>query len=270
MALLTPLRPGARPSLSAADARPPDSLPDDKKELRTMTARLVERIGELQGALYAERRRALLIVLQGRDASGKDGTIRHVFGGLNPQGLTVKSFGAPSEEERSHDFLWRIHRATPAQGFIGVFNRSHYEDVLVVRVRELLPPREWKPRYDQINAFEQLLTQAGTTILKFFLHISKEEQRERLIARLDDPTKNWKFRVGDLEDRDRWNAYTTAYRDALSRCSTRWAPWYVVPADRKTARDYLVAQVLLEKLKSLRPKFPPADPEVLKYRDRIE
>ena len=234
-----------------------------------MTARLVEQVAELQRRLYAERRHAILIVLQGRDTSGKDGTIRHVFGGLNPQGITVTSFGVPTEEERSHDFLWRVHRAAPGRGSIGIFNRSHYEDVLVVRARALAPRREWEPRFDQINAFEQLLSQSGTTVLKFYLHISKNEQQKRLIARLDDPTKNWKFRIGDLEDRERWNAYTTAYRDALSRCSTRWAPWYVVPGDRKPARDYLVAQLLLERLRALRPKFPPADPKVLKYRKEI-
>jgi PPK2 family polyphosphate:nucleotide phosphotransferase len=269
MALLTPLRLGARPTLSTADARPPKSLPSEKKKLRQMTAKLVERIAELQRPLYAERRRAILVVLQGRDTSGKDGTIRHVFGGLNPQGVTVTSFAAPTDEERSRDFLWRVHRATPGRGHIGIFNRSHYEDVLVVRARGLAPRREWEPRFDEINAFEQLLARSGTTVLKFCLHISKDEQRKRLIARLDDPTKNWKFRPGDLEDRDRWSAFTAAYRDALSRCSTRWAPWYVVPADHKPARDYLVAQVLYERLKALRPKFPPADPKVLKYRKQI-
>lgn len=269
MAILTPLRLGTRPSLSAADARPPRSLPKEKKELRKKTAALVERIEELQQALYAEQRRSILIVLQGRDTSGKDGTIRHVFGGLNPQGLTVTTFKAPSEEEKSHDFLWRVHRGTPARGFLGVFNRSHYEDVLAVRVKELVPPRVWRPRFETINAFEQLLTQEGTTVLKLFLHISKEEQRKRLLARLEDSSKNWKFRVGDLEDRARWNAFTVAYRDALARCSTRWAPWYVVPADRKAARDYLVAQLLLETLKRMSPRFPKADPEVLKYRKRL-
>ena len=270
MAYLSPLPLDERPSLSAEDAQPPKGLPKKKKELRKETAKLLERAEELQQALFAERKRAILVVLQGRDTAGKDGAIRHVFGPLNPQGVSISTFGAPSVEELSHDFLWRVHRVVPAKGMIGVFNRSHYEDVLVVRVRELLPKERWEPRFDQINDFERALTESGTTILKFFLHISKEEQLERLLARLEDPSKNWKFREGDLEDRERWDGFTAAYKDALARCSTKWAPWYVVPADKKAARDFLIAEVLLETLESLEPQFPEAEKDLLRYRDELK
>ena len=265
---LTPVKRGERPDLDDRAAARPEGLPD-KKELEKRTEALGEEISELQGALYAEARRALLVIFQARDAGGKDGAIKRVFGPLNPQGSYVASFKAPSEEELAHDFLWRVHRVTPERGYVGIFNRSHYEDVLVVRVDGLAPEAVWKRRYRQINDFERMLTLSGTRILKFFLHVSRDEQKERLLERLDDPAKNWKFRASDLEARGKWDAYTEAYRDVLSRCSTPWAPWYVVPADDKRVRDYLVARTVLRALRGMDPQHPPADPEVLAWRDRI-
>jgi PPK2 family polyphosphate:nucleotide phosphotransferase len=232
-------------------------------------AALLERLAHYQSALYAEGRRALLVVLQGRDAAGKDGLIRKVFGAFGPQGCQVTSFSAPSEAELAHDFLWRVHLAAPPRGRVGVFNRSHYEDVLAVRVRELAPEEVWRRRYDHINDFERLLTDEGTTVLKFFLHISQEEQRERLRRRLTNPEKNWKFREGDLDDRALWTGYARAYEDALSRCSTPWAPWYVVPADKKPVRNYLVAHVLVDTLARMDPQYPRASPAVLTHLERI-
>jgi PPK2 family polyphosphate:nucleotide phosphotransferase len=235
--------------------------------------RRVERIGkeltQLQAALYAESRQSLLVVFQARDAGGKDGVVKRVFGPLNTQGHYVQSFGVPTELELGHDYLWRVHQHTPRKGYIGVFNRSHYEDVLVVRVEALVPEKVWRKRYRQINEFERHLSENGVTILKFFLHISHDEQKQRLLERLDDPSKNWKFKSGDLKVREKWDQYSEAYTDMLRRCSTRWAPWYVVPADDKRVRDYLVARTVLRTLRRMNPKFPPADPEVLAWRDKI-
>ena len=252
---LEPLVPGSTLTLGDEAARAPAGAPD-KDTAVAETERLARRIDELQNALYAEGRRALLVVLQGRDTAGKDGTIRKVFGPLSPLGLTVASFKAPSPIELAHDYLWRVHQAVPVRGTIGVFNRSHYEDVLVVRVHGLAPEAVWRPRYDQIVQFERMLTENGVTILKFFLHISRKEQRERLLARLDDPTKYWKFAAGDLAERERWDAYTEAYREALERTSTPEAPWYLVPADKKYLRDVLVAQVVTARLEQMDPKYP--------------
>ena len=208
---LEPLKPGKRPKLDDVDAIPDDSVPraDDADQ---HLSKLIPRLNELQEALYAEGRQALLVVLQARDAAGKDGTIRHVFGPLNSQGCVVTAFKRPTDLELSHDFLWRIHQAVPPRGTIGVFNRSHYEDVLAVRVHRLVPRETWSARYDQINEFERMLTENGVRILKFFLHVSREEQRERLKSRLDDPKKNWKFQAGDLDERKLWDDYTEAYR----------------------------------------------------------
>jgi PPK2 family polyphosphate:nucleotide phosphotransferase len=206
--------------------------------------------------LWAENRHKVLVVLQGMDTSGKDGTIRHVFDGVNPQGVRVASFKAPTPEELSHDFLWRVHPKVPGRGEMVIFNRSHYEDVLAVRVKELAPPKVWKPRYDQINDFERLLAESGTTILKFFLHIDQDEQKERLQARLDDPTKRWKFRKGDLEDRKLWKRFTEAYEEALSRTSQDGAPWYVVPANKKWYRNLVVATILVDALEKLDMRYP--------------
>jgi PPK2 family polyphosphate:nucleotide phosphotransferase len=216
--------------------------------------------------MYAEDRRALLVVLQAMDAGGKDGTIRHVTAGLNPQGCRVTSFKAPSAEELDHDYLWRIHHAVPARGEFGIFNRSHYEDVLVVRVHGLVPKSVWSARYQQINAFEKLLAANDVVIVKFFLHISKEEQIERLRARLEDPTKLWKFNEQDIAERRRWDDYMAAYEDALERCSMPAAPWYIVPANKKWFRDYVVSQILLDTLSRLKMQFPKATVDPKKIR----
>jgi PPK2 family polyphosphate:nucleotide phosphotransferase len=214
------------------------------------------KLAELQYRLWAENTRSLLVVLQGMDTSGKDGVVRHVMTGMDPAGCRVTSFKKPSEEEIDHDFLWRIHRETPAKGEVGVFNRSHYEDVLVVRVNNLVPEAVWRRRYDQINAFEKLLTDGGTVIVKCFLHISKAEQRERLLARLNDPLKNWKFNAGDIEERKKWDLYIGAYEDALSRCASSHAPFYRIPADKKWYRNWAVSEILVRTLESMNPKVP--------------
>ncbi len=259
---LKPVKPGAKVQLtddSAIDSREPHGKTVDD-ELQP----LLEKLPALQTALYAEAKQALLVVLQGRDAAGKDGLTRVVFGPLNSQGCVVSNFKRPTEYELARDYLWRVHQVVPPKGTIGIFNRSHYEDVLVVRVHDLVPKSAWSMRYDQINDFERMLTENGVTILKFFLHISKDEQKGRLLERLNDPLKNWKFEVGDLEERKRWDDYTEAYEDALEKCSTEWAPWYIVPSDRKTTRNLLVAKVVVDTLERMKPVFPRVDPEVLK------
>ncbi len=233
-----------------------DGFHDDRKEAGRELRELRRELADLQHRLYAEGRRKLLVVLQAMDAGGKDGTIRKVFAGVNPQGVRVTSFKVPTAEELAHDFLWRVHRAVPATGMIGVFNRSHYEDVLVVRVDRLVPEEVWRARYDQINDFERLLAAGGTTLLKFFLHISPDEQRERFQSRLDEPEKRWKFSRGDLDKRRQWPEYMAAYEDALGRCSTEAAPWWVIPADQKWYRNLAVARVLVATLRRMSPEFP--------------
>jgi PPK2 family polyphosphate:nucleotide phosphotransferase len=228
-----------------------------KAELKRNTKRLQE----LQRVLWAEGKHALLIVLQAMDAGGKDGTIRHVFRGVNPQGCQVTSFKVPTEEELDHDYLWRIHKAVPRRGYIGIFNRSHYEDVLAVRVHNLVPEDVWRMRYEQINHFEKLLADTGTTILKFYLHISREEQKERFEARLQDPRKNWKFSMGDVEKRQHWDDYVQAFEAALSRCSKAWAPWYVIPANRKWYRNLVISQIIVGTLEKLAMQYPPPLPD---------
>lgn len=218
-----------------------------------------KRISDLQERLYAENRQSLLVVLQAMDTGGKDGTIRNVFSGVNPQGVQVHAFGTPTEEELEHDFLWRIHRRAPERGMITIFNRSHYEDVLVVRVKNLAPPEIWQQRYEQINEFEHLLARNGTRILKFFLHVSADEQKARLQARLDDPEKHWKFRKGDLDDRALWSDFQQAYTDAITRCSTDHAPWFVIPANHKWARNALIAEIIEQTLLEMNPQFPPPE-----------
>lgn len=265
---LEPLISPKRVNLRDRDARRPAELRDDD-DLKDRTEKLTDRLRDLQRAFYADGRRALLVVLQGRDAAGKDGAIRKVFGACNPQGCQVTSFKQPTPLELRHDFLWRVHAAMPPHGMIGLFNRSHYEDVLVVRVNDLVPKRVWSKRYDQINDFERMLTQNGVVILKFFLHVSRDEQRLRLIERLEDPEKNWKFNAGDLDDRARWKEYTAAYTDAIRKCSTKWAPWYVVPADSNRVRDHLVADVVVRTLEKLNPIYPSADPSVLELASTI-
>ena len=212
-----------------------------KSEAKKETDLLNDRLQDLQELLWAEHRHRLLLVLQGMDASGKDSAVRHVFSGVNPAGVKVISFKAPTTEELAHDYLWRIHRHMPGNGEIAIFNRSHYEDVGVVRVKQLVPESVWRRRYEHINAFEKMLAEEGTTILKFFLHISKDEQRKQLQERVDDPTKRWKFNPGDLAERARWDDYMTAYGEAISTTSTPWAPWYVVPTNRRWYRDYVLS-----------------------------
>lgn len=265
---LEPVSPGAVPRLSDADAHVSTNGLDDS-EMHKRIAKFGERMDALQTALFAEGKHALLVVLQARDGAGKDSTIRRVFGRLHPQGCAVTGFKVPTPLELSHDFLWRVHQAVPPKGTIGVFNRSHYEDVLVVRVHGLVPEEVWRPRYEQINQFERLLTQNGVAILKFFLHISKEEQRTRLRERLDDPAKYWKFNPADLGEREKWDAYTKAYQDVLSLTSTPQAPWYAVPADKKLPRDLLVAQVVVEALERLDPRFPGPPVGLEEFRKRL-
>jgi PPK2 family polyphosphate:nucleotide phosphotransferase len=217
---------------------------------------------ELQHLLYADRRHSLLIVLQALDAGGKDGTIRHVMSGVNPQGCEVTSFKAPSHEDLDHDFLWRVHHAVPRRGDIGIFNRSHYEDVLVVRVHKIVPKSVWPERYEQINDFEKMLTANGVTILKFFLHISKDEQLRRFQSRLSDPAKNWKLSLPDFSEREHWDEYMEAYEDALTKCSTKNAPWYVIPSNQKWFRNYAISCIVIEALERMKLKFPPASIDV--------
>jgi PPK2 family polyphosphate:nucleotide phosphotransferase len=250
--------PGTQIKLADFDANYKDGV-ETKKTSRDAVRRNAVEMAELGYRLYAENRRALLLVLQGMDTAGKDGTIRHVMRGLNPQSCQVVPFKQPSHEEADHDFLWRIHRAVPRRGDIGIFNRSQYEDVLVVRVRNLVPEREWRGRYERINEFEQLLVDGGVTIVKCYLHVSKEEQRQRLQARLDDPNKRWKFSMADIAERKLWDDYQRAYEDALTRCNTAHAPWHIIPADRKWYRNLTVSNILLETLRRMDPQFPPAE-----------
>jgi PPK2 family polyphosphate:nucleotide phosphotransferase len=217
---------------------------------------------EMQRRFYAEGSRKLLIIFQAMDAGGKDGTIRRVFQGVNPQGVRVTSFKAPSKVELAHDFLWRVHQTVPATGMISVFNRSHYEDVLVVRVHGLVPESIWRPRYKMINDFERMLTETGTTILKCYLHISKEEQRERFQDRIDEPSKNWKFAMEDLAKRELWNDYMAAYEEMLFKTTTDVAPWYVIPADQKWYRNLAVARLLVHKLRELNPQYPTSEQDL--------
>jgi PPK2 family polyphosphate:nucleotide phosphotransferase len=247
--------------LGDEDAGPPRGLPEGD-DLKKAAKRERKRIEKLQSAFYADGRCALLVVLQGRDASGKDGTVKKVFRSVNPMGCEVTSFKVPSDIEREHDFLWRIHLRVPQRRMIGIFNRSHYEDVIVPRVHKLVPKRVWSERFEQINEFERTLTQNSVVILKFFLHVSRDEQKKRLIERLKDRKKNWKFRAGDLDDRALWGEYTSAYRDAIAKCSTEWAPWYIVPADDEDARDLLIGRKIADTLDDLDLHYPPLDPKV--------
>ena len=248
--------PGAPLDLSAIDPRSTPGFDGDKAAARAELKVLRDELEEFQLRLWAEGKQSLLIVLQAMDAGGKDGAIRKVFTAFNPQGTWVTGFGVPTEEELAHDFLWRIHRHTPGKGRIGIFNRSHYEDVLVVRVAGLAPELVWSRRYEQINAWETLLAASGTTIVKLFLHISRDEQRERFQKRLDEPAKQWKFSMGDLKVREQWDAYRAAYTDALARCSRPEAPWFVVPADRKWYRDLAVARIVAATARRMDPQYP--------------
>jgi PPK2 family polyphosphate:nucleotide phosphotransferase len=247
---------GSSVSLKDRPTASKEGAPGDKKETEDALHQTVQQISSYQERLWAEGKQSLLVVLQAMDTAGKDGTIRAVFSGVNPQGVHVTSFKSPTSDELAHDFLWRHHKATPAKGEIGVFNRSHYEDVLVVRVKNLVPEEVWRPRYELINAFEKQLTHASTTVIKFFLHMSKEEQAGRLQARLDDPSKRWKFNSGDLVERKLWDDYQEAYQEALSKTSTEYAPWYVIPADRKWYRNWAIASVIAQTLENMAPQYP--------------
>jgi PPK2 family polyphosphate:nucleotide phosphotransferase len=251
-----------------ADVSPRDraGIPSPREHAEAQTAADIAEIDRLQGILHAQAKHALLVVLQGMDTSGKDGTIRKVFSQLNPLGAEAVAFKRPTPGELAHDFLWRIHKAVPPAGIIGIFNRSHYEDVLVARVHGLAPPEVIEARYGQINSFEQHLSGNGVTIVKFFLHISEEEQKTRLRARLDDPTKRWKFSPSDLADRKRWDDYMSAYQIALERCSTEWAPWFIVPADRKWYRNAVVARIVRGTLAALDLSYPADTPGLDKVR----
>jgi PPK2 family polyphosphate:nucleotide phosphotransferase len=250
----------------------PDSTPAwkfDKEAALQRLQKLNAELESLQELLFAEGKHKVLIVLQGMDTSGKDGVIRRVFEGVNPQGVRVASFKVPTAPELARDYLWRIHQQVPARGEMVIFNRSHYEDVLVVRVHNLVPDEQWQRRYDQINAFERLLAEEGTTILKFFLHIDLEEQRERLLARLDEPDKNWKFNPGDLEERKLWGKYQKAYEDVLSQTSQDYAPWIIVPANRKWYRDLVISAILVDTLKDLNMEYPQPAENLETYRTQL-
>ena len=234
-----------------------------EKALKEESAKYAKRISDLQRVLYADARFAVLIVLQGRDASGKDGTVRKVFSDVNPQGCVVWPFTVPSELEKKHDFLWRAHDRVPARGMIGIFSRSHYEDLILPRVHGRLPRKVSAARIDQVNDFESMLAANGVVILKFFLHVSRDEQKRRLKERLTDPEKNWKFQKGDLDDRHLWDEFGDAYRKVIAKTSTKVAPWYIVPADDNDVRDLLVAHTIADRLQKMHLRFPKGDPEIL-------
>lgn len=252
------VKPGGKVRLNEWNTDGKADFRGNKDDALKQLGKLNSKLSELQELLWAEHKNKVLVLLQAMDTAGKDGTIRSVFEGVNPQGVRVACFKQPTPEELDHDFLWRVHKQAPAKGEIVIFNRSHYEDVLVVRVRDLAPRKVWMQRFQHINDFEKMLADEGTTILKFYLHISKEEQKERLLKRLQDPDKNWKFSSGDLDDRKLWTKYIEAYEDALSRTSTKWAPWHIVPSNTKWFRDFVVSSVIIGALKGLKMKYPKA------------
>ena len=259
------VKPGARIKLADRDAS--DTLGLEKDAAAAQLEKNLDRLSVLQYLLYAEARRSLLVVLQGIDAGGKDGTIQHVMSGLNPQGVQVTSFKVPEGAEKRHDYLWRVHRAVPEFGQIGIFNRSHYEDVLVVRVHNLVPKSVWSKRYEQINDFERMLGDNGTRVVKFLLYIDKDEQAKRFRERIDDKTKNWKFSPADVKEREYWDQYIDAFQDMLHQCSTESAPWYVIPANHKWFRNLAVSQILCEELEAMSLKYPKpaADLSAIKF-----
>jgi PPK2 family polyphosphate:nucleotide phosphotransferase len=248
-----------------ADYDSSDTATYDDAEAREELGGIVEQIADLQARLYAEDRRSMLVVVQGIDAAGKDSTVKHVFSGTNPQGVRVYTFKEPSNEEAAHDFLWRYHLHTPSQGMIHVFNRSHYEDVLVVRVKQLVEEERWRSRYESINDFERILVREGTTILKFFLHVSKHAQLERFRERLEREDKHYKFSANDVRERRHWDAYQEAYQDALRATSTEWAPWYVIPSDHKWFRNLAVGRIVASTLQQLDPRWPPPEEDLERF-----
>jgi PPK2 family polyphosphate:nucleotide phosphotransferase len=252
------VKPGKPVCLRDFDADDVSGISNKKRAAAELEKNLVA-LSDLGYRLYAEGSRSLLLVLQGMDSSGKDGTIRHVMRGFNPQSCQVTAFKQPGIDELAHDFLWRISRAAPRKGFVGIFNRSHYEDVLVVRVHNLVPKEEWQSRYERINIFEKMLVDGGVTLVKVFLHISKDEQRKRLQSRLDDPNKRWKFSSADVKEREFWNQYQRAYEAALTRCNSKHAPWYIVPANNKWYRNLIVSRILRKTLEKMNPQYPAAE-----------
>ncbi len=256
------LNPPALTKINLADYSPNHTENYDKSSARAEEEQLEERLSLLQERLYAENKQALLVVFQAMDAGGKDSGIKKVFLGVNPMGVKVASFKQPSTLELSHDFLWRVHREVPPKGYIGIFNRSHYEDVLIARVNKLVPRKVWEQRYDHINDFERLLVTSGTRVIKFFLHISKEEQKERFEERLSNPEKHWKFSSADLEVRKLWDQYMKAYETAITRTNTDYAPWYIIPANKKWYRDLVITRILVETLEAMNPQFPPPEPNL--------
>ena len=274
MSLSQLLRAGPAPDLASIDSRSTPAFDGDKIAGEAALAALAQPLADLQEQLFAEGvtggTRSLLLVLQGMDTSGKDGTIRKVVGMVDPQGVRISAFKRPTQEELAHDFLWRIRKRLPEPGLIGVFNRSHYEDVLIVRVHDLVPPEVWGTRYDEINAFEAELAAAGTKVVKMFLHVSQKDQEERLLARLDDPSKHWKFNEADLDERRHWGGYQEAYEAVLARCNPDSAPWYVVPAGRKWYRNWAVATLLHEALSEMKPEWPDPGLDVEHLRNRLQ
>ena len=254
------IAPKVRPGLARRDTVAVPGFEIGKKDAPVLVTASTERIDLLQQRLFAENARSLLVVMQGMDTSGKDGAIKNVFRGITPSATQIVAFKAPSSTEVTHDYLWRVHQVCPQRGRIGVFNRSHYEDVIATRVRGVVPVRRIKVRYRHINAFEQLLEDEGTTVVKIFLHLSKDEQKQRLLTRLEDPEKRWKFRIGDLDDRAKWDDFQAAYEDAIAATTTERAPWYVVPADKKWLRDVLVSAIVAKTLEHMDPQLPPDDP----------
>ena len=256
------VKPGAKIDLSQRDPNDTSAFAGKKQDAKQELVALNRRLEELQELLYAQGKHKMLVVLQAMDAGGKDGTIRHVFDGVNPQGVRVTSFKVPTRRELAHDYLWRVHRQVPGRGEIMIFNRSHYEDVLVVRVHNLVSPEVWSHRYDHINDFERMLCDEGVTIRKFYLHIDRDEQKERFQARLDEPDKHWKFSAADLAERKRWPDYMKAYQDVLGKTSTKWAPWYIVPANRKWYRNLVVSTIIVETLEGLNMTYPPPEDDL--------
>ncbi|MBN2571675.1 MAG: polyphosphate kinase 2 family protein [Ignavibacteriales bacterium] len=256
------VKPKNKINLSQIDPNDTSTFDGDKNSAKNKLKELNNKIARLQEILFAQNKHKLLVILQAMDTAGKDGVIKDVFEGVNPQGVKVANFKRPTEEELSHDYLWRVHKQTPGKGEIVIFNRSHYEDVLVVRVHNLASKEKWEKRYQHINEFEKLLTDEGTTIVKFFLHIDKHEQKERLQSRLDDTTKHWKFNLGDLKERELWDEYMKAYEDALNKTSTDFAPWYVIPSNKKWYRNLIVAEIIVDALTKMKLEYPKSEEDL--------
>jgi len=256
--------------LSKFDPKDTSLYPDGKKSAKSALKQLRKRLIHLQNLLYAQKKHKILIILQAMDSGGKDGTIRSIFKGVNPQGVRVVNFKVPTPMELAHDYLWRVHQNTPGTGEIVIFNRSHYEDVLVVRVHELVPKAIWQKRYEHINQFEKLLVDEGTTILKFFIHISSEEQKQRFLERIQDPEKQWKFNPGDIEERKLWEQYMKAYEDTIHKTSTTYAPWYIIPGDRNWYRDTVIARIITETLENLKMKYPEPIENIESYAELLK